>query len=537
VPIARLTIPTGWVEVKGEPDHEGADRIDPLLAAGPALSRRLPARALVHAHTAYPDGNAAAHLARRLGLPLVITEHSTFLDQQLADPPRRAGVLAALHAAVRVVTVSETLAGEMREAIPEIAHKLSVIPNVVATDEFRLADPRERRKGELIFVGYLRAIKGIDLLLDAFARVHAARPGTVLRLVGKAPTLADQERWTRQVEDLRLGDAVRFDGPADRAGVVEAMSRASILVHAGSRETFGVVAVEALSTGLPVVVTDSGGITEVLGDEPDRFGRLVRSREPEAFAEAILDVVDHPERFDPASLRAGVEDRFNIRAVSARIVDLYEEVLADAARDDPRPRVHPSSPPTNDVASARREPAVVVAFDERRVVDLLVPLPRTALEHLTVVTSTPALERDLLALGVARVMTVDPEALYRRMLARAGAAGPRLRLVRRAIRVITDPLGPWRRRKVRAQQSRIIESAAQLTLLEGVRATQQDDGKVLVICVDGVDFDAVRPLLGNRAIRFAPGGLRWLADREAAIRASGSAETAREAYAPVTAGG
>ena len=66
------------------------------------------------------------------------------------------------------------------------------------------------------------------------------------------------------------------------------MARASVFVHASRYETFGVVAAEALAAGLPVVATDSGGVTEILGAEPERLGALVGGRRSGIPAAAIL---------------------------------------------------------------------------------------------------------------------------------------------------------------------------------------------------------------------------------------------------------
>jgi hypothetical protein len=133
------------------------------------------------------------------------------------------------------------------------------MPNAVAVDEFGPPSASDRVPDQLLFVGYLKESKGIETLLRATAVARSLRPSVTLRLIGRAPEPATGERWRRLAVELGLEDAVTFEGAADRQGIAAAMREAALFVHPSPRETFGVVAVEALASGLPVVATDSGG--------------------------------------------------------------------------------------------------------------------------------------------------------------------------------------------------------------------------------------------------------------------------------------
>ena len=512
VPVARPSIATGWVADAEEPSRQLEDRGHALLAVAERLADGLPRTSLVHAHVAYPDGAAAALLADRLGLPLVVTEHATFVPRILADPTQRAGYLDAVRAAARFVAVSETFADELRRDIPELAEKLRVIPNVVATDDFELVDPSVRHADELLFVGYRKDTKGIDLLLDAFALVLAARPSARLRLVGRSPSRTVERRWQEQAKALGITHAVRFDGPANRAGVVAAMRDAALLVHAGYRETFGVVAVEALATGLPVIATDSGGITEILGDDAARLGALVRSREPGALSAAILDALAHRDRFDPASLRTSVEDRFGVRAVSERVVDLYEEVLAEHQPTAQHSRARPGAT-RRAIPAAGRARVVVVGLDAARAASTFAQLPAALLGRITLVTLPHARARLPDALGA--VLRIDPDVEYREAVAAAGGAGPRGGAAERIARLAGDPLGPLRRRRVRSRRDEIMRDAPLRTMRRAAHAVAGPGRAAHVIPLEAGDFVVVRALVEEGVLRLAPGGIRWLADGHA----------------------
>ncbi|HET9614939.1 MAG TPA: glycosyltransferase, partial [Candidatus Limnocylindrales bacterium] len=345
VPVARLAAPARE-RGAAPPDHRGRDRTRSLLALGLAEAADQPRWSLVHGHVGYPDGIAAAELAERLAVPYVITEHASFLATLLADPLVRERYRAALRGAARVIAVSRTLAEEVTAIVPELDGRIEVIPNAVAVDDFGHAgaartgagggggtdEPVDgpRVAGELLFVGARRASKGIETLLRAFAAVRAERPDAALRLIGDPGTGSDDDAaWRRLAAELGVGSDVRFEGPTDRSGVAAAMARADLFVHPSPRETFGVVAVEALAAGLPVVAADSGGVTEVLGDTPERLGGLAPRDDAPALAAAILTALGRRDAYDPAVLHAYAAERYAASVVADRLADVYRAVLSE----------------------------------------------------------------------------------------------------------------------------------------------------------------------------------------------------------------
>ena len=276
VPVVHLGAAAGRSAGAGR-DNEAIHRERALQALVDGAGRQVD---LIHAHVGYPEGAAAARVAARIGVPLVLTEHATFLARIFANPAHRARYAEAVRSAARVVAVGSALAAQIRAEMPHAAPKLVVIPNTVDVAAFPLQGPDDRDPDELLWVGYRREVKGTGTLLRAFARVRAARPGTVLRLVGRSTTEDEEAGWRQLAAELGIADAVHFDPPADRAGVAAAMARAGLFVHPGTRETFGIVAAEALASGMPVVATDSGGVTEVLGPDPGARRRVGSAQRP-----------------------------------------------------------------------------------------------------------------------------------------------------------------------------------------------------------------------------------------------------------------
>ena len=509
VPVARFWVAEGRTHATGV-DHAALHREAPLRAFADRLLTELAGlldapsgsvrRGVVHAHTAYPDGAAAAVLADRLGWPLFVTEHASFVERIISQPIVRARYAEVLARAEAVFAVSEMLGGELRAAFPEHADRIVVLPNAVPIELFRPVSADARRPDELLFVGYRKETKGIENLLRAVALAHARRPSITLRLIGRSLDAATEARWQALAAELGIAAIVAFDEPADRAGIAGAMARASLFVHPSPRETFGVVAVEALATGLPIVATDSGGVTEILGPEPGRFGALVPVDDPRALAEAIVETLERRASFDPAELRAAVERRFGAHFVTERIVDAYREALAESTSSGRR--VNLAS-----LGVARPAPAdrlVVVALDRTRAAERLRWLPEALRARIDLVTAA-APSRVVLP-DVRRVVEVavetewTPRAPARR--APPGVAG-------RLWRVVSDPAGSLRRRMGRDAGSAASLRPATAAVLrlagEGGDATE-------IVPVDGHDHLAVAPVVASGAVRLSSGGIRHLAD-------------------------
>jgi len=509
VPVARLGIPTGRYREAG-PTHARAARVPAVEALADRWVRGVEvdvARpALVHAHTVYPDGAAAARLALGLGCPLVLTEHASAVARLIAVPEVRASYLETVRAATRLVVVSRSLAAELIEAMPEIEPKVVVIPNGVAMDDFRPAPLAERRPDELLFVGYRKATKGISTLLRAVALARAEHPGVTLRLIGGSPTEEIEASWRREAAGLGIAEVVRFEGPADRHGVADAMARASLFVHPSPRETFGVVAVEALASGLPVIAADSGGVTEILGDRPDELGAIVPPDRPELLAAAIGAALDRRAAFDPAALRAAVEARFAAGTVAARLEAIYAEAIAGTTPppDEAGQRLPIAEGP------ARR---IVVALDPTRASEAAGLLGRTealAAESILVTTADwvvpdAAFERVVRLPAGIRISGLADSAVLR-----SGGGGG----IGRWVQLLRHPIALAHRRGWLGGVEKAATTAGDAAIREaiGLAIVPGAEEPVLLVCADGVDHLAAEAVIAQGLARPAPGGIRWLGD-------------------------
>jgi glycosyltransferase involved in cell wall biosynthesis len=516
LPVSRLSIPDGTTAAAGA-EHAAIHRERALVALADRLTAAVTPSSpgIVHAHTVYPDGAAAASLAERLGWPLLVTEHSSFVDQIVADPARRSRYERTLAAAHGVMAVSATLAAELQAQFPEHAAKITTMPNAVPLAHFQPAPADARVADQLVFVGRRKETKGIEVLLAATAIARATRPSITLRLLGRAPDDATEARWRSLSRELGIEDVVAFEDAVDRATIARALAGASLFVHPSPRETFGVVAVEALASGTPVVAADSGGVTEIMGPEPDRVGAVVEPHDPLALAAAIIATLDRRATFDPFALRASVERRFGAEFVAERLLVTYREAAARSrANRTTRAQVAGPRAAAKPPAQATGGPTIVVALDREQAVRRLAPLPESLRAEIVLVTARSTARgaaSDVAAIGIGRVVEVD---LGSGAPSAGGAGVGRRRRGGRLARLLVDPVESVRRVLGRGVGS--AQWAAPATIALAALAGEpgaDDNGISEVVAVDGHDQLAATPVVRSGRATASSGGLRRLADR------------------------
>ena len=463
---------------------------------------------ILHAHVGYPEGAAVAAVARARGIPMILTEHATYLDRLFADPEIRAAYLEGARTASRIIAVSRFLADRIVAEFPDLAARIVVIPNTVDVDSFRPVGPADRRPDELLWVGYRREYKGVPTMLAALKIVRRVRPNATLRMIGRSTTDAEEEGWHRLAGELDVSESVSFEPPSDdRVGIAQAMERAAVFVHASRLEMQGIVAVEGLSAGLPVVAVDSGGVTETLGPRPEEFGALVPRQDPELLAAAIIETLGRRDQFDPHVLRAHVVERYGAPAVAERIADLYHEVLDSTRRGMSSAAsgglvAHPGRP------AKRRpgdRPVVLVGFERQALDRALATYPAKSLGPVAIATSGVAVagfpDASLLPSAISRELATLLDL-------RGRARGPGVTgLIGAPFRWLTRTV--MRRRLVRRVLPALTSAVAAAS---GVAVRRGAETPVTIVCLGGIDVIAAFPLAATGAVVIAPGGSRWLAD-------------------------
>jgi len=255
----------------------------------------------IDAHYFYPDGVAAALIARSLNKPLVVTARGSdvnVISRYLV--PRRQIAWAARRCAA-IVTVSQAL-GKAVIALGIPADRVTTLRNGVDLESFRPVDraATRRRLGfdgpTLLSVGHLAEHKGHQVAVEALA----ALPGVRLVMAGDGPMEA---RLRRLARTLGVTDRVRFAGILPQEELLWWYGAADALVLASSREGMPNVVLESLACGTPVLATPVGGVPEIVSEPA--AGVLMTGRDAASLVEAYRTLFGSPP--DRAATRRHAE--------------------------------------------------------------------------------------------------------------------------------------------------------------------------------------------------------------------------------------
>jgi glycosyltransferase involved in cell wall biosynthesis len=346
-----LGLPRYYTRLRSIPQHRWLDGIEvfhPRFFTGPGYSLRpLEAAAyywaarrvlnrlrphfpfdLIHAHFTYPDGYVAVRLSRIFEVPVIITEHNlwgAWMDHNWIV--RRQTIRAARECMFHVAV--STAVRESIVCVTGESEKLRIISNAVDGSAFTLPKKDIRSRGnQIIFLGAIRHVKGVDVLLRAVQLLNDAGRDVNLVLVGESyfkDYQREYERMRKMSREMGLGNRVSFVGKKLMPELLRYLQESTLLVLPSHAESFGVVLIEALACGTPVVATRCGGPEDIVND---RVGVLVPPANPELLARGIEGVLDRRESFDPEKLRTYALENFGSEVVGRRLSALYEEALA-----------------------------------------------------------------------------------------------------------------------------------------------------------------------------------------------------------------
>lgn len=320
------------VEVVGRPVPLRYNRSVAPVALSPMAGRRV-VQALrdfrphvTHVHEPLAPSVAAA--AAAFGpQPVVGTFHAWSSSDRLyrAAAPLVRRVAERLTVRIAVSPAAQQYAGEALK-LPLGAFRL--VPNGVDTAQYRDATPipelLDPERPLLLFVGRLEPRKGLDVLVRAFLRLRASRPRLRLCVVGEGP---DRQRCQEMIPSSIRPD-VLFVGAVSEQEKPRYHASADLYVAPNTGgESFGIVLLEGMAAGLPIIASDIPGFRTVLKD--GRQGRLVAPNDAFAMAEAI-DTLLSNDKLRQAMAAEGRRSaaEYDWSVVGARVLDLYREAMA-----------------------------------------------------------------------------------------------------------------------------------------------------------------------------------------------------------------
>jgi 1,2-diacylglycerol 3-alpha-glucosyltransferase len=301
---------------------------------------------VIHTHHPFLLGQTAARRAEELSVPLVFTFHTQYTEYTHYFPLPQETIQEFLKGAVKnwlqeymqrcqhIVIPSES----MKEILVDeygLRACYTVIPTGMDLDPYRHAGGKALRAREgwqdnivLISTGRLATEKNWSLLLESLRKVYSEHPDMRMVIIGDGP---EKSALQEQAVELGIAERVVFTGQLPFEDIPSYLKAADLFVFASVTETQGLVTMEALAAGLPVVAVDASGTRDIV--ENGRQGFLVPD-DPVALAEAINRLLDSPDlrkKFQRNALkRARI---FDISKCAKQLVNVYEQAIADKAAE------------------------------------------------------------------------------------------------------------------------------------------------------------------------------------------------------------
>lgn len=290
-----------------------------------------------HAHD-WLSLDAARTLKYEYSLPMVATVHAT-------EEGRNQGIHNEMqryiheqeywltYEAWRTIVCTEYMKGEVARSFNVPVDKIDVIYNGVVASKFEFEWTEEEHAAWrlkfakpdepiVMYVGRFVREKGIHVLLNAASAILARQPKTRFVIVGGG----NRAQFERFVRWYGLQDRVVFTGFMANRNLHQMYRIADVAVFPSLYEPFGIVALEGMAAGAPVVASDAGGLREVV--RHDETGTLHFAGDPASLAWAVLRVLDDPERAQrlAAAARARLQTEFNWANIATQTIDVYDRV-------------------------------------------------------------------------------------------------------------------------------------------------------------------------------------------------------------------
>lgn len=294
---------------------------------------------LIHSHQPYSLGNEALKYSRKLGIPLVFTYHIRYEDYAHYIPFIPQSISKKY---IKKITINYSNKCNAVIAPSTVVEKLllgygiktpiKVIPSGINIQDFRRdAGKREEtrkkygiRQDSLILITASRIAeeKNIGFLIESFGIVKKSCPNTKFIIVGEGAVKRDLEKMA---EDLGISRDVIFTGLATREEIINLYQASDIFVFASLTETQGLVAVEAMSSGLPVIAVKAGGVEDMI---ENGFNGVMAKNSIGEFSEKVIEVINKKDLRGKLSNGAKINsNKFTIELWTEKILKLYRSLI------------------------------------------------------------------------------------------------------------------------------------------------------------------------------------------------------------------
>ena len=273
---------------------------------------------IIHAQSSLWGGISAAYISEKYNIPLVITEHSSVERGPYVKNSYVPFIRDSYKKAKKVITVGNGLKNEIQALSGR--NDIEVIGNLVDLSKFTIKKRIQNEKFIFFSLAFLEGEKGFDILIKAFAKKFKDKEA-MLYIGGDG----SQRAWLEALaQENGVKKQIIFLGALSRDDVAKWMNKCDCFVLPSRYETFGVVYIEALASGRPVIGALNGGAEDIINN---LNGYLVPIDDIDKLAEKMLELYKKIDSYNEEEIRSDCLKRFSPEVIVNKIISVYKEVL------------------------------------------------------------------------------------------------------------------------------------------------------------------------------------------------------------------
>lgn len=269
---------------------------------------------IIHAQCILWGGWIAKKIAELENIPYIVTMHSSKLFSENFREKNKKVIVDILNSAAKVIAVSEAL----RTAMLPLKKDITVIPNAVDTIRF---DVNLTKSNIFTFfsLAFLNKEKNLGLLIESFHEAHGNNMNIKLYIGGNGP----EYNYLKQIiYKLNMQSQIKLIGSLNRNEVKFWMEKCDVFVLPSKKETFGIVYIEAMAAGKPVIATKCGGPEEFVETSN---GILIENNDSKELTDSLRAIINL--KYNHTAIKNFVEGKYSYKAVSQQYKQIYEDVL------------------------------------------------------------------------------------------------------------------------------------------------------------------------------------------------------------------
>lgn len=269
---------------------------------------------IIHAHSCFWGGIAAAYISKKYNIPLVITEHSSLKYAKYAKDSYKQYIFDAYKEADILISVGTGLKKEISEYVDR---DIMVIPNMVDLNLFYI-DNNKNKKFTFFSCAFLEEGKGMGDLIKAFSMAFKGQD-VILNIGGDGSTKNSLEELAKEIN---IDEQVNFLGALSREQVSEEMRKCDAFALPSEHETFGVVYIEALACGKPVIGANNGGAEDII---EEYNGIIANKNDVDSIKDALIEIKENYNIYNKNLIRKKVVDKYSEEVLVECIKGVYKE--------------------------------------------------------------------------------------------------------------------------------------------------------------------------------------------------------------------